>query len=491
MIDTYGGSLRYVAKWGKWMLWKATSKDGGAWREAETLEPVLLAQATCESVAVAIPKIAVGLLSRKTIEATMGLARADARVAARTDQWDTDPWLLNTPDGVLDLRAGGIKAADRNSHMTKITTVTPDFKAECPTWMGFLDRVTGGRKETQDYLGRVAGYCITGLTAEQALFFLYGRGRNGKGTFLNILSWLLGIDQYACHAGPETFTAGKGEQHLTEIARLRGARLVVTAETEEGKAWAESRIKLLTGQDPITARFMGQDHFTFIPLFKLLFAGNHKPRIRSVDPAMAGRMNLIPFEVVIPPEERDQNLMDKLKAEGPAIMAWAVRGCWDWQNHHLAAPAFISSATKDYLDNEDSRKIWLDESCVDFNAALAKGRVTTVNGVPRLARIEKGKDGVERPVGDVVKPTPEEMDTVFTHPEHLFHSWRAWAEKANEYVGNMRSFVEWLRQQGFKDGKDKAGKIVFRNIIIATSMGPVTNTPTSNVIPINARKTET
>ena len=147
--------------------------------------------------------------------------------------------------------------------------------------------------ELQRFLQQMAGYCLTGDISEHALFFVYGTGGNGKGVFLNTVAGILG--DYAATAAMDTFTASQGDRHPTDLAMLRGARLVTAAETEEGRAWAESRIKQLTGGDPITARFMRQDFFTFQPAFKLVIVGNHKPVLRNVDEAARRRFNIIPF----------------------------------------------------------------------------------------------------------------------------------------------------------------------------------------------------
>jgi putative DNA primase/helicase len=173
-------------------------------------------------------------------------------------------------------------------HMTKITAIAPG--GDCPQWLAFLKTITNCDKERQTFLQRVAGYCLTGSTREHALFFGYGTGGNGKGVFLNTLTGLM--NDYASVAGMETFTASSSDRHPTDLAMLRGARLVTAQETEEGRKWAESRIKAMTGGDPITARFMRQDFFTFLPNFKLFIAGNHKPGLRSVDEAIRRRMNL-------------------------------------------------------------------------------------------------------------------------------------------------------------------------------------------------------
>ena len=158
--------------------------------------------------------------------------------------------------------------------MTKATAVEPG--GECPLWLEFLNKVTGNNLELLEYLKRVAGYCLTGITAEHAMFFAYGTGRNGKGVFLNTLVRIMG--DYAMTASPDTFTEAGSGKHLTVLARLQGARLVVSQETEAGIPWAEARIKSVTGGDPITANHMRQDPFTYLPQFKLFIAGNHKPR---------------------------------------------------------------------------------------------------------------------------------------------------------------------------------------------------------------------
>ena len=182
--------------------------------------------------------------------------------------------------------------------MTMITTVGPS--GDCPKWLAFLHRITGGDIDLIAYLQRVAGYCLTGDTGEQAMFFGYGVGANGKGVFLHTIGWVLG--DYCKTAAIETFTETKSDRHPTELARLRGARLVTATETESGRNWAESRIKMLTGGDVVTAHFMRQDDFEYLPQFKLFLSGNHKPGLRSVGEAMRRRVNMIPFAVVIPKE---------------------------------------------------------------------------------------------------------------------------------------------------------------------------------------------
>jgi putative DNA primase/helicase len=208
----------------------------------------------------------------------------------------------------------------------------------------------------------MAGYSLTGITSEHALFFLYGTGANGKSVFLATLSGLLG--DYAKTAPASSFTATVGEQHPTDLAGLRGARFVTAVETEEGARWAESKIKSLTGGDKIAARFMRCNFFEFLPEFKLMIAGNHKPRLGSVDEAIRRRLHLVPFTVTIPESERDIRLSEKLRSEWGGILQWAIDGCLAWQEEGLKPPAIVLDATAKYLAAEDSIGCWIEDHCL-------------------------------------------------------------------------------------------------------------------------------
>jgi putative DNA primase/helicase len=246
--------LRYVAVSGKWFIW-----NGKQWATDETMHAFDLARHVCRRAAAECNKgkVATVLASAKTVAAVERLSKADRKLAATIDQWDTDLMALNTPDGVIDLRTGRLQPHAADYYMTRITAVGPG--QGCPVWLKFLDRISGGDQALQEYLKRVAGYALTGLTDEHALFFIYGLGANGKSVFLNTTAGIL--SEYHRTSPIETFTASNVDRHPTELAGLRGARLVTAIETEEGRRWAESRIKSLTGGDKIAARFMRQDYF--------------------------------------------------------------------------------------------------------------------------------------------------------------------------------------------------------------------------------------
>ena len=223
--------------------------------------------------------------------APKSFATADPRHAVTADWWDPDPWLLGTPGGVVELKSGKIRPASADDRITKTTGCAP-AKTPAPHWMTFINQCTGDDAALAAYLKRVVGYCRTGSIKEHALFFLYGPGGNGKSVFLNLLTHVLG--GYAKTAPMDAFTNDRIGGHPEELAMLRGARCVTSSETEK-VTWRESRLKGLTGGDPITARFLYRSFFTFQPECKLIFSGNHLPCLKSADPAMRRRLHILPF----------------------------------------------------------------------------------------------------------------------------------------------------------------------------------------------------
>lgn len=406
--ERHGDDLRFTAAWGRWSVW-----DGLVWKQDETLKVFDLAREVCreQSACCGDKHLTARIASAATVAAVERLARADRRHAAIVEQWDADPWALNTPAGMVDLRTGAIRAAIRTDYATKITAAAPG--GDCPRWLGFLATITKGNQELQDFMQRICGYALTGMTREHALFFLYGTGANGKSVFLNTISGLMA--DYAKTAPIEAFIDSKNERHPTDMAGLQGARLVTAVETEDGRRWAESKLKTLTGGDRISARFMRQDFFAFAPVFKLVIAGNHKPGLRTVDEAIRRRFNLLPFTVTVPPSERDAELTEKLRAEWPGILAWAIEGCLTWQSQGLLTPKTVIEATADYLAAEDALALWIEE-CT------------------------------------------EEKDGAWEPATALFSCWKTWAESNREYVGSQKRFSENLAARGFAQVRTKAAR---------------------------------
>ena len=292
------------------------------------------------------------LRNANTVMAVISLARSNTSSVATPSDFDADLLYLGTPGGTVDLRTGILRPAQRDDMVTKLTAVAPAPPGTpCPIWWQFLDEVLNGDAETIAFLQRAAGYALTGLTTEHKLLFLYGTGRNGKSTFLELLQWLWG--DYARRAAATTFLSSVGERHPTDVAGLAGARLVIGSELPKGKSWDEAVLKDLTGGDKMTARFMRGDFFDFSPQLTLMIAGNTMPSLRGVDEALRARMVLVPFTVTIPPEKRDKALADKLRAEAPAILRWAIDGAMEWQRRGLDVPGRVVAASKEYLDGED------------------------------------------------------------------------------------------------------------------------------------------
>jgi putative DNA primase/helicase len=284
------GQLLHVAIWGAWLFW-----DGCRWKRDETTAVFDLARRLCRDKAQILDDDDAQQLGRSsTIYAVERLARCDPRHARRVDDFDADPWALNTPAGVVDLRTGITRPHRKDDYHTKVAGAAPG--GACPRWLRFLDEITQGDAEQIAYLQRWAGYSLTGIIREHAFLFTCGPGGNGKSVLLNTVAEILG--DYATTAMSDVFTVTRNEQHPTHLANLRGARMVNVTETEEGRAWAESRIKSLTGGDKISARVMRGDLFEFAPQFKLWIAGNHRPVLQNPDPAMRRRLHLLPLTFV-------------------------------------------------------------------------------------------------------------------------------------------------------------------------------------------------
>ena len=417
--------LRYVSLWGQWLRW-----DGVRWCRDGTLQTFdeIRSFVRTQALAERNEATARAMASAKTVASVERLARSDRRLAANVDLWDDDALALGTPGGTVDLRSGVLCAAAPERYITKIAKVTPaDPETPHPVWTAFLNDITAGDPEFEAYLQRIAGYCLTGLTTEHALFFLYGTGRNGKGVFVNTLNAIL--DEYAETASMETFIDSGFDRHPTEVAKLRGARFVTAQETERGRPFAEARIKSLTGGDKISARFMRQDFFTYTPQFKLMIVGNHLPLIGHVDEAMRARLHIVPFEHTIPEERRDRLLPQKMQQEWPAILRWAIDGCLAWQRSGLRPPKGIRQATDGYFSAQDDFANWLTDCC----------------------RIGKA---------------------YHTDAMTLFRSWTAWRDAHGERSETAKAFAQRLQSNGFKPKRVSSGHSGYLGVCLKHSADP-------------------
>lgn len=399
VIELKGDRLRFSPEAGLWYVWNARrwepdttlrSRDeiGGTLSEVGRM---LRSGATGKRAVTEALKEARRIESASLLDSVTSLVRARAEIAVKQSSLDAEPWLLNTPTGAVELQTGSLALALPDQLSTKLTLVGPDFDATPERWLQFLREATDGNEELIGYLRRLVGYALTGLTIEQVLVFIWGPGGNGKSVFLNTVRNIMG--DYAKVAAMDAFTASKWDKHTTDLADLVGARLVTASETQADRAWDEQRVKQLSGGDPVKARFMRQDNFQYTPTFKLVFVGNHKPAIRDLDGAMRRRFHLVPFTVQ--PKEIDKHLEDKLHAEYPAILAWAIRGALEWQEKGLAPPEVVRDATDEYLAEEDSVGRWLSERTVEQVGAR-------------------------------------------TSATKLFENWREWCGLVGEYAGSQR-----------------------------------------------------
>ncbi|MGE5647505.1 MAG: phage/plasmid primase, P4 family [Acidobacteriota bacterium] len=282
-------------------------------------------------------------------------------VAVLPDELDRGALLLNVRNGTLDLRTGELRAHRREDLLTKIAPVDYDPAAKCPRWLQFMAEVFAPHADIPDFLQRAVGYSLTAETREECLFLCHGTGRNGKGTFLKIISEMLG--DYASTADFTAFLVRKNDGPRDDIANMRGRRLVRAEESNEGARLAEGIVKTLTGGDRVRARRLHENSYEFDPTWKIWLATNHKPAIRGTDPAIWSRLKLIPFEVSFSGRE-DRGLKQRLRDEMPGILAWAVEGCLRWQDDGLEFPDSVLNATAEYRDESDQVGRFVEEECI-------------------------------------------------------------------------------------------------------------------------------
>jgi P4 family phage/plasmid primase-like protien len=358
-VAHHGTDVRYCHEWKKWLVW-----DGARWALDRRAQVDLRATQTVRAIGAeaahakgkkkrdALRSHARDSESASSLGAMVKVARVLPGVPVVADELDVDPWRLNCRNGTIDLRTGVLHAHHRADHITKLAPVAYDAAAECPLWRKFLSDIMGRNDDLVGFLQRAVGYSLTGSVDEQVLFFLHGSGSNGKSTFLRTLLELVG--DYGIQTAPDILIAKNQEGHPTEVADLFGCRLAVCQELEAGRPFAEAKVKQLTGGDIIRARRMREDFWSFKPTQKFFLAANHKPTIRGTDLAIWRRIRLIPFTVTIDGDKKDPLLLEKLRAERPGIVRWAVEGCLEWQRlGGLRAPKEVLDATTLYRQEQD------------------------------------------------------------------------------------------------------------------------------------------
>lgn len=349
------------------------------------------------------------------------LAELMHRVPITPAQMDKHTFAFNTPAGVLDLKTGHLWEHRPDQYITKMAKVDYTDKADCPLWLSFLSEIFGSDKDLIRYVQKAVGYSMTGSIDEQGIFFLFGTGRNGKSTFLNIVRSIMG--SYAANIQPETIMVKPASGSAnSDIARLKGARFVTSAEPNEGMRLNEGLIKQLTGDDPVTARKLYGDEFEFKPEFKLWIATNHKPIIRGTDTGIWRRIHLIPFTVQIPDDKVDRQLSYKLRSELPGIMKWAVNGCILWRTEGLHMPRAVLDAVKEYRGEMDVVGSFIESCCRE---------------------VEQG-----------------EIEASLLYAEYA-----RWARENNEYEMPQRKFGAEIRKRyDYKRGS--TGRFIYKGLIL-------------------------
>jgi putative DNA primase/helicase len=448
VIDRYGEHIRYCRELGTWLVWAGRGKWEAAGNGCDVYEMIRDTYRHIQSEAMEIgdPEARTNLMGHVTkmqkwerMRAVYNGAAVRRDVQASIEQFDANPWLLNTPNAVIDLRTGEVMENKPLHYCSRQTAIPYNPGAVCPRFDQFLLEIFGNDETLVDFIWRIIGYSLTGSVREQVLFFLYGSGSNGKSTLLEVLRRLLG--DYGSVSAPGLLIESKSDRHPTEIADLRGRRLVYCVETGEGKRLAEELVKRLTGSDLLKGRMMRQDFFSFLPTHKLWLSANHKPTIRGTDHAIWRRIPLIPFEVqfrdpdVAQPGEpvKDAELLDKLDDELSGILVKAIRAARDWYENGLPWPERVRQAVSEYRQEQDVLGTFIAERCEE-----------------RTDAIETAAD--------------------------LYAAYRHWSEDAGEFTVSQRRFSLALGERGLE--KVKSSSISYRGLRLLSNAEMVVKTDT-------------
>jgi putative DNA primase/helicase len=372
----YGKCVRFDHKRGRWLLW-----EKGRWSEDKTDRVrQLMKQGARQRHKTAFEMLkdpddeggnklrnrhvmfALRSEDRNRIDAALELAKSEPSIADSGEGWDADPWLFGVANGVVDLRTGKLRPEVPGDRITKHSPVAYDPDAKCPRFLRFIDEICCGNADLVRFIQKLAGYSLTGKVIEQCLPCCYGQGANGKSTLLEVFTHILGLGQYAANL---PFSALELQnRNSNDLVMLDGARFVTAIETREGVRLNEQRIKALTGGDPVTAKLLYRNPYTFLPTHKLWLSFNHPPTIADDSAGMWRRIRQIPFNREFRAETADKNLLEKLEAEDSGILTSMVQGCLLWQEEGLGIPPAVAKATAAYQAESDHLGQFIESCCV-------------------------------------------------------------------------------------------------------------------------------
>ena len=370
LMREHGEKIRYMPAWKKWLVWNGRYweiDEGDAMVSGFALESIRsihreMLKTSDHRERIEIEKFAMMSENGRRRKSCVEMASLIKKLHVKSEELDNDPWLINCRNGTVNILTGEFTEHNQTDMITKIANVDYDPDADCPLWKQFIREIMDYNSDVINFLQTASGWAVTGDTREQTMFILYGSGANGKSTFLNTITALLG--DYAIATPTETFMRKTGDQITNDIARLRGTRFVTTTEAEQGRRLSEPLIKKITGNDQMTARFLYGEFFNFKPTFKIFMATNHKPVIKGTDYGIWRRIKLIPFTTRIPLEKQDKELEEKLIAEAGGILNWLLEGVANWKREGLVAPDAVLNATDEYRGEMDVIGNFIKERCV-------------------------------------------------------------------------------------------------------------------------------
>lgn len=388
LANRHGNVLRYCKEWASWHIWVGTHWQKDRVNEVYDFAKETLTQlfpVAIENEDEKLFKHIVRSRSHRGIVNMLDQAGATEKVRVRPEQYDRYPWLLNCPNGTVNLKTGEILEHDPSLLITKCTSAQYNPEAECPKWLEFLSQIMIADPITEDdsvadierkeevinYLQRCVGYSLVGEVHEKILLLPWGEGNNGKSTFIETIAAVLGGD-YAMRTHSELFLSRKEGTISNDIAALTGVRFAYATEPPLNRPLNASLIKELTGGDTVSARFMRGEYFSFRPECTLWMSANHKPHTYDTGNALWDRLKLIPFTISIQKEKQNKNLKNELMTEAEGILAWAIQGCLDWQRQGLNEPGAVMLATGEYRQENDTVAGFIEEVCDVLPGARVK-----------------------------------------------------------------------------------------------------------------------